>query len=466
MTSYQIIGILGLLLGVAACFMMFREHFKPLNKRNLTRYGLFFFGAAIMMGASLFMIVSTLAELGMPGLNVLEEDGGKGLLTTMLFPLILTFLLIAFMGRANKEEEMKRATGMGSDRMPITHLLIWGIRIYVAILFIFSGFVKANDYIGFSYKLEEYFQVFANYMPALEGFWGFWEGLALPLAWFISVFEIALAVAILVGWRMRITALLTLLMMIFFTILTAFSAITGEVTDCGCFGDALKLEPWESFTKDLIYMVMLVPVYLLRKEIKPFPNNKIATALTVAAFILSGVYAWYCHENLPQVDYRAYKVGTDLKICTTQEDENGEIKCKDWYQNYYFDFRAAEQAEQDTNFVKPPEVDPLQGKVLAVFMAKIEKADEEAVKGSIELASQIQPAGVQVVGMSSAYRSLLEEKDDQFKFNYPISLWDAKMLKTVVRSNPGYVLMQDGVILGKWHHNNAPDKAEIEALLK
>lgn len=465
MTSYQIIGILGLLLGVAACFMMFREHFKPLNKKNLTKYGLFFIGGCIIIGTSLFSIVSTLSEYGMPGQNVLETDGGSGLLWMMLLPIGFMFLLIAFIRRANKETEM-RVKGMGSDRMPITHLLVWGIRIYIAVLFIFSGFVKANDYIGFSYKLEEYFQVFATYLPALEGFWGFWEGLALPLAWFISVFEIALAVAILVGWRMRLTALLTLLMMIFFTFLTAFSAITGEVTDCGCFGDALKLEPWESFTKDLIYMVMLVPVYLLRKEIKPFPNGKIATALTVAAFIISGAYAWYCHENLPQVDYRAYKVGTDLNICTTQEDEKGEIKCKDWYQNYYFDFRATEQAAQDTNFVMPPEIDPLKGKVLAVFMAKIEKADEEAVKGSIELAGQLQPAGIQVVGLSSAYRSLLEEKDAQFKFNYPISLWDAKMLKTVVRSNPGYVLMKDGVILGKWHHNNAPDKAEIEALLK
>lgn len=465
MTSYQIIGMLGLLLGVAACFVMFKEHFKTLNKKNLTKYGLFFLGTAIIIGTSLFKVVSTLSELGMPGLNVLEAEGGSGLLITMLLPIIFMFLLIIFMRKANQEAEMK-VKGMGSDRMPITHLLIWAVRIYVAVLFIFSGFVKANDYIGFSYKLEEYFQVFANYLPALEGFWGFWEGLALPLAWFISVFEIALAVAILVGWRMRLTALLTLLMMIFFTFLTAFSAITGEVTDCGCFGDALKLEPWESFTKDLVYMVMLIPVYLLRKEIKPFPNNKIATALTVAAFIISGAYAWYSHENLPQVDYRAYKVGIDLNVCTTQEDEKGEIKCKDWYQNYYFDFRAAEQAAQDTNFVMPAEVDPLKGKVLAVFMAKIQKADAEAVKGSIELASKLQPAGIQVVGLSAAYRSLLQEKDDEFKFNYPISLWDAKMLKTVVRSNPGYVLMQDGLILGKWHHNNAPSKTEIEGLLK
>ncbi len=465
MTSYQIIGILGLLLGLAATVVMFREHFRPLSRKNLIRYGIFFLGSVIVMGASLFQIVATLSEYGMPGMNVLETEGGSGLFVPTMVTISWIFLMIAFMKRANKEPEMK-VSGMGRERLPFTHLLVWGIRIYIAVLFIFSGFVKANDYIGFSYKLEEYFQVFANYMPALEGFWQFWEKLSLPLAWFISVFEIALAVAILVGWRMRITALLTLLMMIFFTILTGFSAITGEVTDCGCFGDALKLEPWESFTKDLIYMVMLMPVYLLRKEIQAFPTKKIALALTAAAFIISGVYAWYCHENLPQVDYRAYKVGVDLNVCTTQEDEKGEIKCKDWYQNYYFDFRASEQAAQDTNFVMPPEVDPLVGKVMAVFMAKIEKADAEAIKESIALAGELQPAGIQVVGMSSAYRSLLEEKDNQFRFNYPISLWDAKMLKTVVRSNPGYVLMQDGVILGKWHHNNQPSKAEVEGLLK
>ena len=92
-------------------------------------------------------------------------------------------------------------------------------------------------------------------------------GFAKPLAWFISVFEMALGVAVILGWRMNLTIWLSMIMMIFFTILTGYSHYTGAVADCGCFGDALKIEPWESFVKDIILTGMLIPVFLVRKYI-------------------------------------------------------------------------------------------------------------------------------------------------------------------------------------------------------
>jgi uncharacterized membrane protein YphA (DoxX/SURF4 family) len=116
-------------------------------------------------------------------------------------------------------------------------------RFIVGVLFIISGLIKANDPLGFSYKLEEYFAVFG---------WDFFKPMALSLSVAITVFEIICGVAVLIGSRMRLFAWLLLLMILFFTFLTFYSAYFNKVTDCGCFGDALHLTPWQSFSKDII----------------------------------------------------------------------------------------------------------------------------------------------------------------------------------------------------------------------
>jgi uncharacterized membrane protein YphA (DoxX/SURF4 family) len=465
MTTYQLIGLLGLLMGLFTAGTLFWEYFRSLNRKKLLTYGGIFLLSLMVILVTLGRDVSLLAAYGQPGLNVLETEVGGKLITNTTIAVVFMLGLFIFMYRGGRETEVKGRL-MGHAELPFTHTLMWGIRIYIAILFTFSGFVKVNDYIGFSYKLEEYFQVFAEATPFLAGFWGFWEGLSLPLSWAISVFEMGLAMAILVGWHMRTTALLTLLMMIFFTFLTGYSAVTGKVTDCGCFGDALKLAPWESFTKDLIYMIMLVPLFLVRKHIKPIPNNLVATVITAVVVVGSGAYAFYCHENLPQVDYRAYRAGTDLNICTTQPGPDGLIKCKDWDEIYYKDFVAEAKAATDSTYQKPGPIAPLSGTTLMVIMYDMTKTDEAALKASGELARSLQGTGLQVLGATSTGPSQVAPMVEANNLPYPFSFRDATMLKTIVRSNPGYMLLKEGVVVKKWHHNNAPDKAEIEGLLR
>ena len=144
-------------------------------------------------------------------------------------------------------------------------------RYFVGVLFIFSGIVKANDPIGFSYKLEEYFVEFAKlgeHIGLLENFFNFCHGYALPQAIFIVVLEVVLGVAILVRFRVRFTAFMLLMLIAFFTVLTFASAHFGIVKTCGCFGDAIPLTAWESFYKDVVLSVLILIIFVRQKAIR------------------------------------------------------------------------------------------------------------------------------------------------------------------------------------------------------
>ncbi|MEQ8908912.1 MAG: redoxin domain-containing protein [Vicingaceae bacterium] len=162
-------------------------------------------------------------------------------------------------------------------------------RIVVGNLFIFSGIVKANDPLGFSYKLEEYFIEFGMN-------WHWLEEILVPLAAGLCILEIILGVAVLLGYKMKEVSWVLLLMIIFFTILTGASAIFEIVRSCGCFGDAIPLTPWQSFYKDLILLAFILLLFFKRKEIKPFekPKAEIVYFLISSAIMLalSFMLAW------------------------------------------------------------------------------------------------------------------------------------------------------------------------------
>ena len=339
------------------------------------------------------------------------------------------------------------------DKLPFSKAMVWVLRILIGLLFLYSGFVKANDFIGFSYKLEEYFEVFAGdtqSMPWLSSFFHSLKGFALPKAWFLSVLEIALGIAIIVGWRMRFTTFLMMAMMLFFTFLTWYSWTYNKVTDCGCFGDALKLTPTESFTKDLILTLMLIPVLLTSGSILSlFHPKKWAFAATLGSFVLAGIFSLLCYFYLPYVDYRPYKVGVDLHKCTTEFDSNGVIKCKDW-----------EEIMQVGDSIQA-----LKGNTLCIITYYIDKAPDAPLRQGEALYQKLK-GKVQVLGMTGSVPSTVEATQKQLGISYPISYRDPTMLKTIIRSNPGYMLLKNGVVLKKWHYNRIPSEEEIMALLK
>ncbi|HEV9038428.1 MAG TPA: BT_3928 family protein [Puia sp.] len=177
------------------------------------------------------------------------------------------------------------------------------IRAIVGILFIFSGLVKANDPLGLSYKMQEFF-----------GVWNFHllDHLTLAFSILMIVFEIVAGVAVLLGWRMKLFSWLLLLLIIFFTFLTGYAYLTGKVRECGCFGDCIPLSAGESFAKDIILLVLILVLFALRSRIRPVASPTVSAALLTMTVVFSVAFQWFVLIHLPYVDCLPYKRGNDL----------------------------------------------------------------------------------------------------------------------------------------------------------
>ena len=168
--------------------------------------------------------------------------------------------------------------------------------ILVGGLFIFSGLIKLNDPIGTAIKLEEYFEVFSS---DIASFFHVFVPLALPMAVIFVVLEVALGVAVLFRIRMQLTTLILMLLIVFFTFLTFYSAYFDKVTDCGCFGDAIKLTPWQSFYKDLVLLVLAIYLFVRRKKIFPVFNALIGDVVAISITVLCVFTSIYAIRHLP-----------------------------------------------------------------------------------------------------------------------------------------------------------------------
>jgi len=208
-----------------------------------------------------------------------------------------------------------------SSRVPSG--LIWVIRLLVSGLFIFSGLIKANDPMGFGYKLVEYFEVFG--LTFLNDF-------AVALAIILCSIEIILGFLLLFGFWTKQTAWGLLLLILFFTFLTFYSAFFEVVSSCGCFGDAIPLTPWQSFGKDIVLLILISVLFFFRDRLVPLIDDRYTQyILTAFIVVLSIGFGVYTQNFLPVVDFLPYKKGNHLpSLMTIPEGE--EI---DQYQTVY-----------------------------------------------------------------------------------------------------------------------------------
>lgn len=443
-------------------------------------------------------------------------------------------------------------------------------RLFVGSLFIVSGLIKANDPLGFSYKLEEYFAESALNLPFLEPW-------ALTLAIAACVAEIILGFAVLFGAKIRLATWSLLLLTLFFGWLTAYTATCDPsgtytiiengvevqksvtcVTDCGCFGDAMKgsvgrsLTPWESFSKDMVLLVFILPIFFFQRKIKPntFEQDKLFLPLTlVFVAFFSWVFGWYfpilftllgyggflaarhlftikmaewpaaawvlslslgfafwCISYLPMKDYRPYAEGKSISegmksaeelglegpkygyIYTLKHKETGEVKemtdkeyidgkwweneafemnsdltkqvkLKDGYEPPIHDFFIMDEEGND----KTPEL--LQApKAFMVVAYDISKTNEIAYQELSQLGAAAQESNVLFVGITAS--GYTEVNNLRHKNQLAFDFWngDATMLKTITRSNPGLVYLQNGTVIKKWHFNNLPSAEELKRL--
>ncbi len=182
-------------------------------------------------------------------------------------------------------------------------LLVNISRVIVGVLFIFSGLIKANDPLGLSYKMQEFFEV-----------WNFhWlDNYTLAFSVVMIVFEIVAGVAILLGWRMKLFSWLLLLLIIFFTFLTGYAYLSGKVKECGCFGNCIPLTAGESFTKDILLLVLILFLFLNKNKINPILKQMPGIAVLIIATVASFSFQWFVLQHLPVVDCLPYKIGANI----------------------------------------------------------------------------------------------------------------------------------------------------------
>ncbi len=358
-------------------------------------------------------------------------------------------------------------------------------RFIVGGLFIFSGFIKLNDPIGTEIKMEEYFEVFAKDFGSFFEIFIPW---ALEIAMIMIVLEVVLGVAVLLLYRMNITAWVLLILMVFFTFLTGYSAILNKVTDCGCFGDFIKLTPWQSFWKDIFLMFFVLHLFWYRKRYVPTlrtreGNFAIIGATAVATFI--GVYAI---NHLPYFDWRAYKVGNNIPhemqppVAAIGEyvfKKDGQEVKSDKYlspeEGYeYVSYRIVNEDE-----IKPKITDyavmdtdgnditqnTFAGPKLIIVMVDVNKASTKNIDDVRSLLQGVD-GKIEAYILTSSSADATERFRHENQLAVPFYFADATVLKTIIRSNPGIALWKDGTVLGNWHHNDTPTAADVLALVQ
>lgn len=412
-------------------------------------------------------------------------------------------------------------------------------RIIVGNLFIFSGIVKANDPLGLSYKLEEYFIEFGMN-------WAWLHEILVPLATVLVIVEIVLGIAVLVGYRMKIVSALLLLMIVFFTILTGASAIYDIVRECGCFGDAIPLTPWQSFYKDLILLVFIILIFIKRNEIKPFESSKTDLAYFLITFIIMGLLSvmldWYfpmvfvlivlgvgvlikpkikeraagltvilsllgslwlsidAIEHLPPKDFRAYAIGKNLpeqmtlppdakpsvfeNILTYKNTVTGEEKSftmeeynaqriwenKDW-EWVSTETELIEQGDEakitdfsitDSDGIDYTDVFLNEPNVFMLIMYDLSATETENFEQINKFANEAQEAGMKFIALSAAGYAQANDFRHQHQTPFDFYITDGIVLKTIIRSNPGLVYLENGTVVGKWHENDIPTFTEVK----
>ena len=359
-------------------------------------------------------------------------------------------------------------------------ILVTISRILVGVLFIISGLIKLNDPLGFSYKLQEYFSADVLNITFLEPY-------ALAISVFVVIFEVVLGVFLLIGYKPKFTVWSLLGMIVFFTFLTFYSAYFDKVKDCGCFGDALKLTPWESFTKDIILLFFILILFKGVKHLKPLCSKLGMTIVALLSFIGCLWFAYHVLMHLPSKDFRAYKVGANImEGMSIPEDapkpvqeftwkfnvngEEKEIVTNGSYPNVEGEYLSVETKIIEEGYdppIKDFSIETLDEDLTQQFLEvenlviivsysleKIERDGAEALKLMSESAKK---KGYTVIGLTASGKDAKQKLKADYNLDVDFYLCDEKALKTVVRSNPGIVKLKKGTVTQKLHWNDIDD---------
>nr|WP_294894630.1 BT_3928 family protein [uncultured Pedobacter sp.] len=357
------------------------------------------------------------------------------------------------------------------------------VKIFVGALFIFSGLIKLNDPLGFSYKLEEYFEVF--HLTFLSTF-------AVFFSITLCALEVILGLFLLTGYYAKKVMWGLLLMIIFFTFLTFYSAFFDVVKTCGCFGDAIPLTPWQSFSKDLVLLMMIILLFVNKEKLVNTSENKgLRKILGILFLVLPICFGLYTYTFLPIIDFLPYKVGanipelmkipegakpneykiiytlknkktaetkkmTDKEYLATKIYENTDwelvsssdpILVKEGYQPKIKDLNVYDS--QGVNYTKEIFENPYYSLIAVAW--SLDKTQQKALGDINAIAiNAVQNFNVRSVLLTSSSAQDAEKLSKKLTLLTEIFYADAVPLKSMVRANPGLMLLKDGVIINKW----------------
>jgi hypothetical protein len=348
--------------------------------------------------------------------------------------------------------------------------------IIIGLVFIFSGFVKAVDPLGTAYKFQEYFMAFhLNFLK--------WA--ALPLAILLFTAEFIAGFSVITGIRKKLGIWLVMLLMLIFTPVTFIVALNNPVTDCGCFGDAVHLTNWQTFLKNIFLISFALILFNNRREITTLFKPVIEWIIFSAIVLLITIFSFYNLRYLPVIDFLPYKKGvkiadkmvipegvkSDEYNTTFIYEKNGEKKEFD-LTNYPADDTTWKFINQKSVLVKkgyqPPihdfiitskEGEDITWKVLSdtnysmlMISKKLSDADKEHINEGLKLGSFCINHGINFYIITASVR----DETENYISCLPFYFGDETTLKTMVRANPGYLLLKDGRIIDKWSWANVP----------
>lgn len=359
-------------------------------------------------------------------------------------------------------------------------------KIIIAVVFIFSGFVKCVDPTGTAIKLEEYLVVFGM---------DFMIPLSLTLSILICGAELLVGIMLLLNLKIKWAIWIAVALMVFYTPLTLWLAISNKVTDCGCFGDALVLTNWQTFLKNVVLDVFIVILFLNRNNYKNFFKPVSQTAAAAGFALLVTGFEFYNLSHLPVIDFMPYKIGTNIpksmvvpegapkeeyKPPVLSYKKDGKVK-KFTLENYpkddaswtFVDSKSVLKKKgydppiHNFNIRTPDDQDVTNlilsdsGYSLLVIFNSLKKADLKNINAINQVVERAISKRYKVYGLTSSSPEEFESFKEKAKATYPIYNMDGTTLKTMIRSNPGLMLIKGGTIVGKWHHKQVKNIKDI-----
>ena len=361
-------------------------------------------------------------------------------------------------------------------------------RLLFGATFLFSGFVKAVDPLGTAYKVTDYFEAFG--IPTFDV-------LSIALAFLLITIEFCIGFAQFFNVKLKESSYVAALFMLVMTPLTLYLALENPVSDCGCFGDAIVLTNWETFYKNVVLCLLLLVVFITQRVNRPWLSEWGSWLFLAIAMLFSLGICTYGYTHLPFIDFRPYKVGNNITEgmqipddAPLDEYKTTFVYAKDGVEkefsleNYPAEDSTWTFVRQNSVLIKQGYVPPIHdfsivtdqgditdivletpGYTFLVVSHKLEKANLNAVPQVAQIISWVKNKGIPCYWLTSSY----QEQVDDFKLKYNISIpfgaTDDITLKTIVRANPGLVLLNQGTVVAKWHCNQLPDISEINQII-